>query len=393
MSRYMTPGVYKEDVFLTPPTALRTGMPAFLGFVKEKRLWALINGPQMITLWNQFEERYGALGSDSYLPQAVRGFFENDGKQCYVILVRLHDSVESTREAFKKGLGKLECLDSIDLLCAPDIMWSFQHDDLNVEAAKALQADVLKYCEEQGDRFAILDSIPEANTKEVLQQRKRLRGDNGALYYPWIKVRVTNEPNSTGVFIPPCGHVAGVISRTDARVGVHKAPANEIIAGAVDLEFRLTNSQQGDLNPEGINCLRAFPGRGIRIWGARTLSSQPAWTYINVRRIFLTAGRWIEHNMADEVFEPHNTFLWKRIERDLSGYLTDLYRQGALKGSTPQEAFFVKCNEETNSSEVRDLGRVVTEIGLAPVVPAEFVIVRIIHSASGVTITGPDRPY
>jgi phage tail sheath protein FI len=135
--------------------------------------------------------------------------------------------------------------------------------------------------------------------------------------------------------------------------------------------------------------LRAFPGRGIRVWGARTLSSDPAWTYVSVRRLFLTACRWIERNMVGAVFEPNDPRLWTRISRELTAYFNDLFRQGALQGRTPQEAFYIKCDAETNPLEIREAGSVITEIGLAPGLPNEFVIVRIIHGASGVTITGP----
>jgi len=184
-----------------------------------------------------------------------------------------------------------------------------------------------------------------------------------------------------------------VYARSDQRIGVHKAPANEVLEGVLDLEAGVTDADQGRLNPVGVNCLRAFPGRGIRIWGARTLSNDSAWTYVNVRRLFLTAGRWIERNMTGVVFEPHDQRLWARIVRELTAYFNDLFQRGALKGQTVQEAFYVKCNAETNPPEVRDAGMVVTEIGLAPTVPGEFVVVRIIHGASGVTITAePAEP-
>ena len=173
---------------------------------------------------------------------------------------------------------------------------------------------------------------------------------------------------------------------------MHKAPANEVIEGAVDLETAVSDGIQGDLNPAGVNCLRAFPGRGIRVWGARTVSQENAWIYVNVRRLFLTAGRWIERSMAGVVFEPHNLKLWGRITRELTAYFLDLFRSGALKGATAQEGFFVKCDAETNPPEVRDAGLVVTQIGLAPLVPSEFVVVRIVLGASGMTIAGPAPP-
>jgi phage tail sheath protein FI len=153
----------------------------------------------------------------------------------------------------------------------------------------------------------------------------------------------------------------------------------------------LTDALQAALNPIGVNAIRAFPGRGIRVWGARTLSSQAAWTYVSVRRIFLTAIRWIERNLGGVAFEPNDPQLWNRIGRELRVYFTALFRAGALQGRTPAEAFYVKCDAETNPPEVREAGRVVTEIGLAPASPNEFVVVRIIHGVGGVgaTLSGP----
>lgn len=259
-----------------------------------------------------------------------------------------------------------------------------------------MQAAVLKHCDELGDRFAILDSPPGVRTNNVQKHPEKLRqqgvsGTTGAVYFPWIDVG-KRDKNGKVKYVPPCGHVAGVYARSDQRVGVHKAPANEILEGVLDLEVNLTNTEQGELNPFGINCLRAFPGRGIRVWGARTLSNDPAWTYVNVRRLFLTVGRWIERNMPGVTFEPNDSRLWARIVRELTAYFNDLFRRGALKGRITREAFYVKCDGETNPPEAIDGGKVVTEIGLAPSVPNEFIIVRLIHGDSGVTIAGPTRP-
>jgi hypothetical protein len=380
MPTYKTPGVYREEVFLAPTAELRTGVPAFLGFAEQ----GPINTPQMLTHWPEFEQHFGKLRPNSYLAYAVRGFFENGGRLCYVVHLNVDASLH---EALRRGLGVLAPLDTIDLVCAADIM-------TNPAQALELQQMVLEHCDLLGDRFAILDSLPRASVDEVLGQRQGLSGTNGALYYPWVKVlRLDSISTDTDrfIFVPPCGHIAGVYARSDQGVGVHKAPANEILEGVLDLEVNITDAQQGLLNPEGVNCLRAFPGRGIRVWGARILSADPAWTYVNVRRLFLTAGRWIERNMSGAVFEPNDVRLWARIGRELTAYFNDLFRRGALKGRTAQEAFYIKCDAETNPPEVRDAGMVVTEIGLAPASPNEFVVVRIIHGASGVTITGPTQ--
>jgi hypothetical protein len=175
--------------------------------------------------------------------------------------------------------------------------------------------------------------------------------------------------------------VAGIFARTDARTGVFKAPANEEVRDALDLEMVIDNSVQDRLNPEGVNCLRAFPGRGIRVWGARTLNRDPAWRYVNVRRLFLTVGRWIDRNMTWAAFEPNDSRLWVRIQRELGVYLTGFWRAGALQGQTPAEGFYVKCDADTNPPESRETGQVITEIGLAITAPAEFIVVRIIHRA------------
>jgi uncharacterized protein len=175
----------------------------------------------------------------------------------------------------------------------------------------------------------------------------------------------------------------------DARVGVHKAPANEILEGTIDLERELNDDDQSLLNEVGVNCLRAFPGRGIRAMGARTLSGRPEWRYVNVRRLFTTLVRWIDRTCRDLVFESYTPALWEAIRGRLNSYCYTLFQNGALKGLNPEEAFYVKCDSETNPLEEREGGRVISEVGLAPVIPAEFIVVRITHSGATTTFTGP----
>jgi phage tail sheath protein FI len=365
-------------------------VPAFLGFTQkvpeDGEGNKQFHTPHRLTLWPQFEETFGTFLATGYLAYAVRGFFENGGGVCYV--VSLSDTALPA-DALRLGLQALAPLDTLDLICAPDIMRPRQPGALALDpvAVRTMQVEVLTHCDTLGDRFALLDALPRAAVSEVLQHRQGLSGTNGALYYPWV--RVPGGPAATRGFVPPCGHVAGVYARSDQGRGIHQAPANEVLEGVLDLESNLTSVEQDQLNPAGVNCVRAFPGRGIRVWGARTLSHQAAWRYVNVRRLFLTAGRWVERNMHGVVFEPHTPTLWARIVRELTAYCMDLLRRGALKGRTPQEAFYVKCDAETNPLEVCEEGLVITEIGLAPVMPSEFVIVRLIHGASGVTISGP----
>ncbi len=182
--------------------------------------------------------------------------------------------------------------------------------------------------------------------------------------------------------------MAGIYARSDRRVGVHKAPANERLEGALDLSRHLTEAKVGQLNDMGVNSLRAFPGRGMRVWGARTLAddTDTGVHYVNVRRLLVTMDRWLERFMTTVVFEVNDVRLWVRIMREVGAYCDHLFRQGALKGRTVAEAFYVKCDSETNSRDVIDAGMVVTEIGLAPIVPGEFIVVRMIHGDSGVNI-------
>jgi uncharacterized protein len=387
MIPYRTPGVYKVDVFPPPAVELRTGIPAFLGYARLRHQAGLSRQEAMpLTHWTQFDEQFESL-PHSYLGKSIFGFFQNGGAICYVVPL---DNPTSPVIAMQKGLEILAPLNTIDLVCAPDIMQLDENGRLNPPEVYIMQNSLLDHCAGLGDRFAILDSLPGSSQSQVQEQRKELSGANSALYYPWIKVQ--SSASAAGEYIPPCGHIVGVFSRSDRHTGVHKAPANEVLEGVIDLETNLTDSEQGELNPNNINCLRAFPGRGIRVWGARTLSDEPTWMYINVRRLFLMVRRWVEQNLAGMVFEPNDSWLWNRIERELTAYFSTLYQSGALKGGTPQEAFYIKCDSETNPLEVRESGVVVTEIGLAPIIPSEFIVVRIIHGTSGVTIFELNKP-
>ncbi|HEX2224238.1 MAG TPA: phage tail sheath subtilisin-like domain-containing protein [Thermoanaerobaculia bacterium] len=386
---YRTPGVYREDVVPVRAVALPTGVPAFLGHATAGPL----GEPVRLTLPGQLAERFGAPPEGGYLAAAVDGFFGNGGRECFVVRLdapvggESGDGGETLAKAYEGALRALEALQEIDLVCAPDLWAAFQADQpWQLEERLRLQAAILEHCHGLGDRFALLDAFPGGDAGRVLgDQRDSLpaeAGANGALYFPWLR------PLGSARLVPPCGHVAGVVARSDNRVGVHKAPANEALEGVVDLAVDLTDAEQGPLNQAGVNALRAFPGRGLRVWGARTLSPAPAWMYINVRRIFLTAARWIERNLSDAAFEPNDPRLWNRISRELNTYFEGLFRAGALKGRTPAEAFFVKCDGEVNPPEVREAGQVVTVIGLAPALPNEFVVVRIIHGATGASVTG-----
>ncbi|MGW5421719.1 phage tail sheath family protein [Streptomyces sp. NPDC003943] len=286
--------------------------------------------------------------------------------------------------ADRTGFGGLEAYDEISMVAVPDLMGAYQQGLIDAEQVKAVQLGLIAHCELMGDRMAILDPPPALNARDVRKWRQETAGYDSryaAVYYPWIK---SFDPASGQTrTVPPSGHLAGVWARNDSERGVHKAPANEIVRGAVDLELQITRGEQDLLNPIGVNCIRAFPGRGIRVWGARTLASDPAWRYLNVRRYFnyleesiLVGTQWV-------VFEPNDASLWARIRRNVSSFLVNEWRQGALFGQRAEDAFYVKCDEETNPPESVDLGRVVCEIGIAPVKPAEFVVFRLAQFQGG----------
>ncbi|MEU3454609.1 phage tail sheath subtilisin-like domain-containing protein [Micromonospora sp. NPDC006766] len=289
--------------------------------------------------------------------------------------------------AERTGFGGLEAVDEVTMVAVPDLMGAYQRGAIDLESVKAVQSAVIAHCELMGDRMAILDPPPGLSPQQVKEWRTDQAGYDSkyaTLYYPWIKV--FDPLTGTNRFMPPSGHLAGVWARNDGNRGVHKAPANEPIRGAVALETQLTRAEQELLNPRGINCIRAFPGRGILVWGARTLSSDPAWRYLNVRRLFNYLEESILNGTQWVVFEPNDDMLWARVRRTISAFLINEWRRGALFGLTPDEAFFVKCDRETNPAESIDAGQVVCQIGVAPVKPAEFVIFQLAQMSGGTSL-------
>jgi hypothetical protein len=370
-----SPGVQREDVFLKPHVQLPTGVPGFVGFAEPgktcppQEIKLKVIKPNVPIPVRRKQELTDYLQNDhltcpKFLGDAVAAFFDNGGEHCYVVRTKTHDAA-----GFEAAIDALAPVADLDLLAVPDAM------SLPELEAIRVQRHAAAHCAAQGDRLAILDALPAADVNTLLQQRDAiLQGQrepvSAALYHPWLQTMDRK-------LVPPSGAVAGIFARTDARTGVHKAPANEEVTGVSDLEIPVDTVIQDQLNPEGINCLRAFPGRGIRVWGARTISRDPSWRYVNVRRLVLTLRRWIALNMAWAGFEPNEPRLWIRVERELRGHLADLWRAGALAGATPDAAFYVKCDAETNPRERRDGGEVTTEIGLAPNPPAEFVVIRV----------------
>lgn len=321
---------------------------------------AAVGDVKLCTNFTEFKKFFGDFSdtdsAQSNLAHAVYGFFSNGGTRCYVVKV----------EDIAKALEIFEAIDEIAIVAAPGITDSTQ-----------LQA-IGEHCQTMGDRFAILDGLEEADLSSatIVDTLKTFNSDYAALYFPWIQVfdPATKAPK----YIPPSGHMAGVYARVDTQRGVHKAPANEVIFGATGLKYSISKRKQDGLNPKGINCIRNLNGN-IRVWGARTLGGEDngEFQYINIRRLFNYLRESIDEGTQWTVFEPNSPELWARIRRNVTAFLTTVWRSGALFGNAPEQAFFVKCDEETNPPELRDLGQVVTIIGVATVKPAEFVIFRI----------------
>jgi hypothetical protein len=436
---YLAPGVYMQEI---PSGARAIGQvnPSIAGFLGvAPDISARVDETVVLDNWTQFVDIYvGDATEGTPLSNAVYGFFNNGGSRCYVVNLGTGDSLTGTA-AHPTGLRNFEKIDDIAIVAAPG------YTDPESYAA------LLEHCEHplRQDRVAIVDTVDDVGNDVGAWTRVATSGvpvsgrggsssgragssegsgEDGAgtadeagaaeepaespaarpaaretpdvelalgppqspdgyiaAYAPWIVV--TDPVSGQKVAQPPSGHIAGVWARVDGSRGVHKAPANEPIQGALDLTRRISRGEQEVLNPEGINCIRYFAGEGIRIWGARTKAPEDSpYRYINVRRLTNMIKESIEEGTRWAVFEPNKDELWRSLRRDIGDFLTNVWRDGALFGTTPEQAFFVQCDAQTNPPAVRNAGQVVTYIGLAPVRPAEFIIFKLMQSVDATEI-------
>jgi Bacteriophage tail sheath protein len=287
----------------------------------------------------------------------------------------LYPNIDALKNEPKgSGLAALGAIDEVSLMIAPD---EVNFPPPGPGTAGPLTGAVLTQCQSLRDRFAIVSSQPGQNPSRANTIFPPQDTTYAGFYYPWIKV--FDPSQNFYVLVPPSGHVAGLFAETDIDRGVHKAPANEVVVGATDLEFTISKGAQDILNPKGVNCIRDFrtAGRGIRLWGARTMSSDPEWKYVNVRRLFLYVEKSIDHGTQWVVFEPNDEPLWAKVRRTIENFLVRVWKSGALMGAREEDAFFVKCDRTTMTQDDIDNGRLICYIGIAPVKPAEFVIFRI----------------
>jgi phage tail sheath protein FI len=403
MAEYLTPDVYVEEVPGGPRPIQSVGTRT-AAFVGQAPLAAEQVGiARAVNNWSEFKRDYVKDSKASTaLSNAVWGFFQNGGSRCFIVNTPNDRPLLAGDDP--GGLAALAAEDEVAIVAAPGRTDVASYDQL------------LTHCETLKDRVAILDGplrVDDVTQLTIGATTMRARGaasqapaaggggskaadkpglkprqsDNGygAFYFPGITI----QDALTGqlVDVTPSGHVAGIWARSDATRGVHKAPANESVRGALNVTQRLTFEEQGVLNPAGVNCIRYFPTEGIRLWGARTVADPASeWRYLNVRRLF----NMIEESIAEAtrwiVFEPNDRTLWKSVRRDIGAFLTRVWRDGALMGRVAEQAFFVKCDEETNPQDSIDAGFVIAVIGIAPVKPAEFVIFRISQNAAGAEV-------
>jgi uncharacterized protein len=419
MGQYLSPGVYVEEVppLSRPIAGVGTSTPGFIGIFPDtialparpaagdsstiksqgykyvsQAVSAVAKKAYQVTSWNQYVRLFGDFLGDSdttaltgtpavnngqrRLAHAVYGFFNNGGSSCYVLRITADTDLDG-------ALASFAAIGDITMVAAPGV------------ATVAAHVALIGHCELLQDRVAILDSV-ESDADFDKGDFSKLatagaapgRPQNStyaAFYFPWLQVydaATSVLQTATGgdglLYVPPSGHVAGVYARSDSTRGVFKAPANEALQGVTGLKYSLSKPVQDSLNDDGVNLIRPLIG-AIRIWGARTVGGDAngEYRYISTRRYFNYLRESISQGTQFVVFEPNTPALWERIKRTVGGFLLKEWREGALFGITPDKAFYVKCDADTNSAEVREAGQVVTEIGIAIVKPAEFVIFRI----------------
>jgi phage tail sheath protein FI len=423
MPTYKSPGVYVEEVppLSRPIAGVGTSTPGFIGVIPNeidlparpadtdaaalktagyKFVKYTVAAPAkqvyLVSSWSQYVKLFGDFIGDSALAptttaapavnagqrnlaHAVFGFFNNGGSSCYVTRITAEGDLAAALNAFA-------AIDDIAMIAAPGL------------TSAAAYTQLIGHCERLQDRVAILDPVETHTTfdagdfsklEAVVTATPPGRPQNStyaAFYFPWVQTfdpatNVLQAGKGPGLaYVPPSGHIAGVYARSDATRGVHKAPANEPLLGVTDLRYWLSKEQQEKLNDNGVNVIRPLVG-AFRVWGARTIGGDAngEYRYISTRRYFNFLRESIDEGTQFVVFEPNTPALWERIKRTVGGFLLTQWREGALFGTTPEQAFYVKCDADTNPPTERDAGRVITEIGVAIVKPAEFVIFRIMQ--------------
>lgn len=386
MPDYIAPGVYvEENCFGGRP--IQGVATSTVGFVGECADGPIAGLPHLVTSFKEFQHTFGSLedlvqdGTPrlNHLAHAVRLFFENGGQRACIARISRADGLPATPTEFTgsgsgpsaTGLAALGEVEDIAIVVAPGAGSLAAAEDCRV-----VRQSLLDHCEKHRYRFAILSGSPDLDADGIRQVRAEHDSSQGALYFPWLVVQdptdTTGRPSE--LMLAPDGALAGIYARTDSDRGVHQAPANVEVRGILRFSQSVDAQQQEVLNPEGINCLRSFAGRGHLVWGARTMSFDSEWRYVNVRRTMIYLEHSIDRGLQWVVFEPNQEQLWERVRQAIETFLQSAWKAGALLGSTPGEAFFVKCDRTTMTKADLDHGRLVGLIGMAPSHPAEFTV-------------------
>ena len=411
MPEHLFPGVFVEELGTspTPIEGVPTGTCAFVGPTRKGRVGV---PPKLLTSFAEFTRTFGGLDDlrfagdatgvrrCNYLAHSVQAFFNNGGTRLYVVRVMcgmrrgganaVPDATDYARE-YAAAFAKLEGLADVSVVAAPGYSsWATMGDGA---VYRAIQAALVQHVQDPlRYRMAVLDAPPGASPQQMLELRSLVDSSRASLYYPWVVVAnpqglpinpqvVPTNPLATmqpaEIALPPSGFICGIYARNDAERGVHQAPANMQVRGALRFERDINAQEQDLLNPIGVNCLRAFPGKGLLVWGARTASTDPEWKYVNVRRYFNYLGASIERGIQWTVFEPNGESLWARVRDILTHFLHNEWAAGAIMGNKPELAYFVRCDRTSMTQHDIDSGRLVCVIGVAPIRPAEYVIIRI----------------
>jgi len=369
MSEFLAPGVYVEEIPFKAHSieGVPTSTAAFIGPTRTTPAAMDCAAREPLTSFLEFEQQYGGLddletaqGSRcNYIAHAARAFFYNGGRRLYIG----HVAADALAEEYAAALQALPASAGISVIAAPGY-------SARPAAAQIQHALVEHVSQPERFRFAVLDAPPAATIDEVLAARSGIDSSYAAMYHPWVSTE-------NSVQLPPSGFVCGILARVDTARGVWRAPANETVIDAVDLQAAIDTHGQERLSAQGINSIRSFPSRGILLWGARTTSLDPLWKYVNVRRYFNYLEQSIREGLQWAALEPNGELLWEAVRQTITNFLLSNWRSGALLGTKPEDAFFVRCDSSTMTQDDMDNGRLIAEIGIAPVRPAEFVIIRI----------------
>lgn len=396
MPEHLFPGVFVKPLRTGPAPieGVPTGTCAFVGPTRRGRGGV----PQLLTRFADFTHRFGGqddlrfagdargMRRHNYMAHAVQAFFNNGGSRLYVVRVTcgmrrssasLVPGAPDYAREYATAFARLEGLADVSVVAAPGYSaWAAIGDGA---VCRAIQTALVQHVEDPlRYRMAVLDAPPGTSPPQMQDVRSRVDSSRAALYYPWVIVANPQTPMQPAeIALPPSGFICGIYARNDAERGVHHVPANMEVRGALRFERDINAQEQELLNPIGVNCLRSFPGKGLLVWGARTTSNDPEWKYVNLRRYFNYLGASIERGIGWTVFEPHGESLWKKVRDTIHNFLHNEWANGAIVGNKPELAYFVRCDRTTMTQQDIDSGRLVCLIGVAPIKPAEYVMLHI----------------